>query len=60
MELKWIRQQENEEELEQNQPNKLVDDSKRWGAYVAEKVIEYSQTDEEAEDNSKNRIQKLS
>lgn len=35
--------------LEKNQPNRLVNDSKRWGAYVAEKVIEYSQTDEEAE-----------
>lgn len=44
-----VLESENAEKLEQNQPNKLVDDSKRWGAYVAEKVIEYSQTDEEAE-----------
>ena len=38
-----------EERLSRNQPNKLVENSKKWGAYVAEQVIEYSQTDEEAE-----------
>ena len=40
---------EKEEKLSRNQPDRLVKDSKRWGAYVAEQVIEYSQTDEEAE-----------
>ncbi len=42
-------EEKKEERLSGNQPNKLVVNSKRWGAYVAEQVIKYSQTDEEAE-----------
>ncbi len=42
-------EEKKEEKLSRNQPNNLVEDSKRWGAYVAEQVIKYSQTDEEAE-----------
>lgn len=38
-----------ESQLSNNVQNKLREDSKRWGAYVAEQVIEYSQTDEAAE-----------
>lgn len=42
-------EEEKEDDLSKNQSDQLIQDSKRWGAYVAEKVIEYSQTDEEAE-----------
>ena len=42
-------EEKKEVELSRNQPNKLVENSKKWGAYVAEQVIEYSQTDDEAE-----------
>jgi len=42
-------EEEKEERLSRNQPNKLVEESKEWGAYVADQIIEYSQTDEEAE-----------
>ena len=42
-------EEEQEDKLSRNQSNNLVEDSKEWGAYVAEKVIEYSQTDDEAE-----------
>ena len=42
-------EEEIEEKLERKQPDRLVKDSKEWGQYVAEKVIEYSQTDTEAE-----------
>ena len=38
-----------EGELAGNQSNRLVEDSKQWGEYVAKQVIEYSQTDDEAE-----------
>jgi len=38
-----------EEKLSRNQQNRLIEESKEWGAYVADQVIEYSQTDEEAE-----------
>lgn len=43
-------EEKKEEKLSKNQPNKLVEDSKRWGTYVAEQVIKYSQTDESAEE----------
>ncbi len=42
-------EEEKEERYSRNQPNNVVDDSKEWGAYVADQVIEYSQTDDEAE-----------
>ena len=42
-------EEEQEDKLSRNQSNNLIEDSKEWGAYVAEKVIEYSQTDDEAE-----------
>ena len=41
---------EKNEDLEENQSSSVVEDSKEWGAYVAEQVIEYSQTDESAEE----------
>ncbi|MEL6627864.1 MAG: hypothetical protein AAFY70_12815, partial [Bacteroidota bacterium] len=36
--------------LSENVSEEVVEDSKRWGAYVAEQVIEYSETDDEAEE----------
>lgn len=42
-------EEEKEDKLSKKVSNKLVEDSKQWGAYVAEQVIEYSQTDDEAE-----------
>jgi hypothetical protein len=42
-------EEKKEDKLARNQPSKLINDSKKWGAYVAEQVIEYSQTDVEAE-----------
>jgi hypothetical protein len=39
----------NETIFEQGQSNKTIKESKEWGAYVAKKVIEYSQTDIAAE-----------
>ena len=42
---------ENQKEnfLSQNLPNKVVQDSKKWGEYVADQVISYALSDEEAE-----------
>ena len=37
------------EELSVGEKEKVIENSLKWGQYVAEKVIEYSQTDEEAE-----------
>lgn len=42
-------EEELEDQLRNNVPNRVVDDSKRWGRYVAKQVIEYSQTDQAAE-----------
>ena len=36
--------------LSDNQPRNIVDDSRRWGRQVAQDVIRYSQSDEEAEE----------
>ncbi len=38
-----------EDQLSNNVPNRVVEDSKKWGRYVANKVIQYSQTDQTAE-----------
>jgi len=43
-------EEKEEEDLSKNQSDNLIEDSKRWGAYVAEQVIKYSQTDESAEE----------
>lgn len=42
-------QSELEQSLAANTPQRVVQDSKRWGAYVADQVIAYSQTDQAAE-----------
>ena len=42
-------EEEKEERLSRNQSDRMVEESKEWGSYVAEQVIKYSQTDEEAE-----------
>ena len=46
-----ITQLENsfESALSSNISSEIVDDSKEWGAYVASRVIQYSQSDDEAE-----------
>ncbi len=41
---------EKEEELEDGVSNDVIDDSKDWGRYVANRIIAYSQTDDEAEE----------
>ncbi len=41
---------EQESNLSANLSDRLVEDSKQWGAYVANQVIRYSQTDDEAEE----------
>lgn len=38
-----------EDRLSHNRSNSVIEDSKEWGQYVAEQVIEFSQTDSEAE-----------
>ncbi len=40
---------EKEAELSEGVSNQIVEDSKEWGNYIAERIIAYSQTDTEAE-----------
>jgi len=35
--------------LSSGEKDKVIENSQKWAQYVAEKVIEFSQTDEEAE-----------
>ena len=39
-----------EDDLSEDLSNRLVDDSKDWGTYVAKQIIKYSQTDTRAEE----------
>ena len=43
-----------EDALSANVSNRLVNDSKEWGEYVARQVIRYSETDDEAEEQIQN------
>lgn len=40
----------NEQQLTRGVSNRVVNDSEEWGSYIAQQIIEYSQTDEAAEE----------